>query len=352
MKKRRVMLDGLISGVALQGDVSLRTSEVAKLRKIILASGGKEIAGETGVVVTRNGYSMLISLRAYNNRKDKVFLNISGNPLKFLKGASAYGYVEADRIIITAYRKALEMLEGTVPARILEAVAARDINLHSLEFATYTCALPNKQKLLNDWAHMYSSAYSSDGEVHTTLASMLDLEFQRKHKSHTSLPLRIKSKDGKEDEAMMLVYDKAAEMRSRNLKVSSDIEDRLRLDLNLNYGWFRRRAVSGRKLRTLADLSAYVEKNHGTWIAFVAAEYEWALKRTCLFYMWTFDALKPEGNGNKRLNSKVHDAMLKTRAFLPVSDAEWIELINKGRIRKTFDLNPHKEKLCLDMSEL
>lgn len=351
MKLRRVMLDGALIGAELTGDIELKASETHKIRKLLLANGGEEREGGLSVTVVSKS-AMVISLRLDYHRKGLYYLNMSGNPLKFLTGRNDYGFAEADRVIITAYRKALEALEGSIPPRILRAIAERQINVHSLEFATYTNKVKDKQQLINDWAHVYRTAYSSkDGLTHRTLADMLNLRFTRAHKDHSSsICLRILSGDGREDEAMLQCYDKALEIRDKAKEfgivalVEADIEDRIRIELSLTRGWFRRRQVNGKKLNTLGDLCAYIKKNHdGSWPSFLEKEFLWAIKRTHLFDMWAFDALKAMGD-----SSAVGHAMVKARALLRVTDAEWNALIRKKKMVAT-NLNPHPYKIELDM---
>lgn len=346
------MLDGMLIGTPIEGNIEIKGSEVRIMKKLLIKAGAEEREGGLCLTID-NKSNMVVALRTHYHNKSLFFLNVSGNPLNFIKGSNVWGYAEADRVIVKAYKMILDTL-GEVPHRIVDSVIAREINIHSLEFATYTCEVPNKKKLLSDWAYMYRTADTLDirSEEHEGLCDMLNIKFLRLDKKHkSSVCLRILSKDGREEEAMLETYDKALAIRELAEKVGevgvvhSDIESRLRLDLNLNQGWFRRRQVNGKKIKTLNDLSEYVKKNHdGKWHEFIANEYQWALDRTKLFYMWSFDASEALVGNNPIMN-----AMMISRALIKARDKQKMKLIkNKGVGKLTVCLDPHPEKLILD----
>lgn len=365
MQKRRVMLDGAIVGAALIGDLQLKHSEVRLVRKALLGIGGTEIGRETSATVTYKS-GLQVTLRPdYHHQKNKFFLSISGNPLTFLKGNNRYGYAEADKVIVAAFGKALAMIPG-IPQRLHSLVSNMELNIHSLEFAAYTHAVPNKARLLNDWAAVYQFSFAKqekDGvDEHWALTDLLNIKFVRKDAAYrSSVALRILSGDGREDEMMILAYDKAKQIREVAAKeakargividtttlmslVPSDIEDRIRIDLHLCRGWFRRRQVAGRKLKTLRDLSLYVANNHeGDWAAFLALHFETALRKTMLFSMWSYDVAAQRG-------TKVYDAINKMRLTLRADDEEWNTVVIDRSTFRSLNVNPHPERLELDMS--
>jgi hypothetical protein len=358
MQKRRVMLDGAIAGAELNGDVEITGTEAHYLRRILLSKGGEsDTQGLHLIVRGKDGGQLMISLRTHYHNKNKFFLNITGNPLTFLRGSNTFGYAEADRVMITAYRKALEVLGPKVPRRIMEAVANRDLNVHSLEFACYTRELKNKKQLLNDWAQVYRSAYySEDGLIHVGLCDMLNIRFVRQHRSHSSINLRILTGDGREEEAMLGCYDKAQEIRDRQgdlAVVPQDIENRLRLDLNLSQGWFRKRQVNGRRLKTLKDICDYIQKKHkGSWTTFLAHEFKSAIDRTALFYMWSFDHRAVMRGQETHLEPEIMNALIWARASLRLTQQELNKLMTTNTLPRGLNLDPHPESLGLDMEIL
>lgn len=333
MKPRRVMLDGVLIGTNLTGAIDVMDSEVQTVKDILVRCktchhlGGSDIE----VTVTRKS-GVVLSLRRHKMTK-QFYLNMSGNPLTFLKGTNEYGYAEADRQIITAYRVCLEMVEEETglmfPLRLKAAIADRDIHMNSIEFACYTKPLKDKAGMMDAWRYIYRTADSNGQGEHTPLLDLLDLKLEIKNKKHkSSVPLKIMSRDGGELVAMLQIYDKALALEAQKMEVKSDIKNRLRLDLSLNYGWFRRHAVNKKKLKTLKDLVAYVE-NKGGWVAFLKQEFEWALDRTCLFHMWEFEAqpildetYERGQAGYKDLSWEVYFAMLDARSRRQVLDRE------------------------------
>lgn len=351
MKKRSVMLDGMLVGTRLS---ALKQADMKALRKLMVAYGCTELGGQDIEIAIERKSTVKLSLRRHKMNKDEWFLNLSGNPLTFFKGDNTYGYVEADEMIVRCYEACVARLErfGEFPKRVKKMIADKDINLNQLEFACYTSAVPDKAQLLNDWAHMYRHSYSTaDGKEHKGLLDLLDLKFERKHKKHVSdVGLKILSRDGSEEVAMLRVYDKAAERRSKDLEVARGIENRLRIDLNLSYGWFRRHSIMGQKIKTLRDLVAYVEKG-GDWIDFIRREIAWALDRTKLFEMWTFDIEAVQNGKHRARMPEVYLAMAHQRANLRVTDEALLrERMGKPKLaQKQRVLNPHPYKLLVDL---
>jgi hypothetical protein len=182
----------------------------------------------------------------------------------------------------------------------------------------------------------------------------------RKHKKHkSSICLKILSADGNEELAMLQAYDKKAEIYAAlGQQCPSDIENRIRLDLNLSYGWFHRRSINGDRLKTIKDLLDYIDKKHkGDWLAFLQCEFAWALEKTCLFHMWEFDADVIAENKYKvgqfglKLPYEAYIAMLCARGNLRVTDEErrLASLGVLGPMAAKWNPNPYPRKLSLDM---
>ncbi len=359
--KRKIMLDGMLTGTKLESAVEIPGSDLEALRKILIACGA-EAKGEGMYLVVRGNSGAVIELRK-NRYNGGFFMNLSGNPLTFLTGRNTYGSPEADKQIVAVYKRCIAYLESEskmeVPGNIKDAVEEMDIYINNIEFACYTIPVENKDKVLDAWYHVYTTGYSHEGARHIPLVEKLNLKIAREHKTHTSVCLRILSGDGREEEAQLEAYDKADEMRSKGLEVGADIENRIRLDLCLTYGWFRRRQVGQRKLKTLADLVAYIQKNcGGNWLIFLASEFQWALNRTCLFHMWEFDhqpildkSYEVGQPGFKKLSWATYFAMLDARARLAVSDEDRRQFLlgNYGPLSANLRLEPHPVVISLDM---
>lgn len=329
LKKRKVTLDQILVGTKMEGSVDVKKSELVYVRNLMIAAGGVEHGTDLDIAIRGKSSSMYLSLRRSRINGSQYYLNLSGNPITFLRKHNVYGYAEADQLIVTVYLECMKRV-GAFPERIIKAVSDMDINLNSLEFATYTIPVVDKKVILNAWYYVYMTAYSSvDGTTHQTLQDLLNVKLQRKDKEHKStVSLHIMSGDGKELEGMLMAYDKAAEIKKNNGKVPEDIQDRLRMELSLNYGWFRRRSVNGSTLKTLADLKAYIDKRFsGDWLVFLACQFAWALNRTCMFHMWEFDPV-PILNGKYvkgmqgylPLDYSAYFAMLASRSFIHETD--------------------------------
>lgn len=360
--KRKTTIDGILIGTQLETGIIVEDNEVTAIRKLLIEYGGHEEGLDVKAIIPGVGGSMVLALRRDKNTKE-FFLNLSGNPITFMYVDNTYGYAEADVVIVKAFNKCLGVVSNKWPARIKNAVKKKDINIHSLEFATYTIPVENKADILDAWYHVYLVGSSSiDGRSHTGLMDMLDLQINRKHKSHkSSVALQIMSSDGRDVEAMLLAYDKAKQMRDSGVEVPEDIENRIRLDLNLKYGWFRRRRIDGDVLKTLHDLSAYIKKRcDGDWLLFLSAEFKWALERTCLFHMWSFDpapildrtyAKGEMGEGYLDLPYEAYFAMLDARSRLRVTDEDRRQFLigNSAPLVAKLNTAPLPVVISLDM---
>jgi len=387
LKKRKVTLDGLLGGSKLNGSVEIRDSEAAIVRRVLLKAGGIQDGDKMYVnVYGLNEESGLEVSLTRDHRKDNIyFLNIRGNPVAFLTGENTYGFPEADRLIVASFIRAIKQIETSckleIPSRIKDQIRALNIYLHTLEFATYTNKIKNKKQLLLDMATAYRIGHSVEKDENginqtETLLDMLDLEMRRKHKTHkSSVCLRILSASG-EEQAMFQAYDKEQQLLDANerravageslLEVPKDIKNRIRFDLNLNYGWFRSHRIDGRKIQTLADLRDYVEKNYdGKWHAWLKVEFDWALHRTLMLHMWSFDYKKvmagelpefktlgkdgKEREANKLVTRRVYMALMRARTLKELDDQEFAKLWDSRALDTKLNLNPHPYKMELDM---
>lgn len=335
MKKRKVTIDGVTLGTRLEGAIDLQSSEVAKVRRAFKMFGAIEGDSELVVLIPGRSSTMQLALRRNKFNQNDFYINMTGNPVTFLYKGNNYGFAEADVLIVRAYLKCLDTVTR-IPERIRQAVVDKNINIHSLEFATYTIPVADKDRILNAWAYMYRVGDSNKAGMHVSLLDMLNLKMKRKHVTHTSVCLKLMSGDGREEEACLMAYDKAEEIRDKALKeqrigkVPPDIEHRIRLELQLSYGWFRRRSIDGAKIKTLRDLCNYIDKRYsGSWTIFLAAQFKWALDKTCLFHMWEFKA-KPILTrtyelgmaGYMRLPYEAYLAMLMARSTIGATDED------------------------------
>lgn len=322
--KHRIMLDGMLVGCKLE----LISEELPKMRELLITSGA-EYKGPELLLTIKAGSGMVVGLRENIHKRGDYYLNISGNPLTFLTGSNLYGSPEAGELIVKACLKCLKILGkvGEVPKRIKDLVVSKNINLYALEFATYTIRLENKQQLLNDWSHIYNSAYTSkNGLIHETVQDLLNIKMERKHKKHkSSVCFKILSSNGVNEEAMLQIYDKASQTRSVDLEVPEDIENRLRLDLNLSYTWFANRRIGGQRLKTLADLERYIEKRFdSSYTTFLSAQFGWALDRTKLFKLWDLE------RSCLRSGTLAERSLYMARRSLPITDESRIQQLESN----------------------
>lgn len=358
MKKRRLMLDGARVGTELEGSIEVRNSEVNRIQRILVRAGAViDENGDLSVIVANeekgSDSKLMVSLRPhYHKEVKKVYLNISGNPLAFITGSSNYGYAEADRVMITAYRIALETI-GEFPKRIMQQIAKKEVFIYSLEFAAYTNNVPDKEQLLSDWNRMYSISCHVEpgGKQYNMVTRLLKIRHEKANEEHKSLCLRLMTNDSREESVMLMAYDKADEIRNKAKRrgvvgvVPSDIESRLRIDMNLCRGWFRTHQVGGKKLKTLSDLVGYIEKNYkGSWVEFLTFEFDKAIARSRLFYMWSFDV-----EAGLKAKDKVDLGLAISRALLRASSLQVAKSLSGDTPLPKVGRNPHPYELKLDL---
>lgn len=295
------MLDGFICGLVAD----------AKTRELMTRKGCKR-GEEYYIKIRGKSSSLLLSLRK-GRYDDLYYLNLSGNPTTFLLPNNLRGYISIDRLILKCFNRALAYAG-------LRSVKLEKINVYSIELACYTTKVADVDVLLDQLKHVYRTAYSYEGTKHVGLCNSLRLKLID-HPTHSSVCLRIMSQGLKEEEAMLMAYNKQEESGHDDIELSS----RIRLDLNLSYGWFRRRQAGGRKLKTLADLKAYASMG---WAAFIRAQFEWAANRTRLFELANSSdlAIKWVVKTLDTTDEQRSKYMVDGRAFACVSEIEEFQL--------------------------
>src|SRR5690606_21331543 len=162
MKKAAIFLDGMTTGTRLDNQICVNAKLQGNEVQLI-----KEAMEKVGVTVDRNGYeyqvvgpystSMTLSLRKRNSSKAH-YLNLSGNPLTFLRPNNLSGYANPRRMIARTFKIAIRELQNqagiALPSRLQSVINKGLINVHSLEFAAYTKPL-DKRRYLSTLQHVF-----------------------------------------------------------------------------------------------------------------------------------------------------------------------------------------------------
>lgn len=320
MAKHRVMLDQMRVGNKLEGiESAIRSSlpisgtEAGTIREILRKITKRDLneKGELHIDIFSKA-GMRLTLRRDRRDKKVWYLNLDGNPLKFITGKNIYGWPNAGKQIVWVFKKCLKAIERqsqmAVPERIWTEVKARRIHLNHLEFASYTFPIDNKEKVLNGWRYMFDSTKKLEEEtgMHLSLDHLLGVRSTTKWP--TSFMVDVVNRHGAK-ELMFMAYDKVAEQQRRmtndeELKMvydvkadewekdygtsqealPEDIHNRLRLEIGLTSVWFNNRGI-----KTLVDMEKHIRNRYeNSWIKMVEQQARFVMERACLMEMWSF----------------------------------------------------------------
>ena len=424
MKQSRVMIDGsrvgtrLLSGGGSTGtgskkaedsgeyaegegeiDQNVRSSiglmgeEGNRIKKILQLATGREVNnGELSVNIGGKGKSIVrMTLRQDFRDKKMWYLNLDGNPLKFITGQNVYGRPEADTQIVKVFRSCIKVLETETglrfPVRIKKEVESKNIHVNNLEFAAYSPPLTNKKKVINAWSYMFRRAnvLAKESGLNRSLSEILGLRMLDNDGYEDTVFGFATLNSARQKEIMFTVYDKEVEIDSKKKKdgdavecdlvvdrehdrprgaskeAREDIKNRLRFDIALTSIWF-----NSRKIKTLAELENYVQRKfNGDWVALVQAEVQRVMERACLIEMWSVDrdaVLDAADKGlitvpglNKKIPTTVWLAMLEARSEIGIDDrmkANKLSRDPKRRIQYLRWLEENTEILTLDEKEV
>lgn len=327
MAQSRVMVDGSRVGTKLvrgreedveqkiRSSVHLMSEEVDAIRKILRRAAKRELVdGELSCSVAGSGKSVVrITLRQDNRDKKMWYLNLDGNPLKFMTGQNVYGKPEADKQIVEMFQACVAALEAetgrTFPQRLKDEVKEKRIHVNALEFAAYSPPVRDKKRIINAWTYMFrrSNVLRDVNGMNRSLAEILRVRLMSNDDFEDTLFGFATLTENRVKEVMFTVYDKEAELDGRlnrdgevieydvvaeseratkvGPKERADIKNRLRFDVGLTSVWF-----NNRKIKTLLDLSLYVKRVYaGDWVELVRHEVQKAMERACLIDMWMVD---------------------------------------------------------------
>jgi hypothetical protein len=343
--KTRIMLDGMRGGSKIDSDIKLRSLEVEIIRDILIKCGAEQSTLELPLPIT-NSDSLLVegkkSIMQLTLRRDQknvkvYYLNLSGNPLNFFEDSNVYGWADAAWQIQKAFKYCITYAQKKArlhfPDRIKDAILNLDINLNSLEFATYTKPLIgiSKLKLINSLDYMYRVSNSYDFEADTNKSLCKLLNISRNNIYDTTFSLSVLN-ESFQPEMYFMLYDKEAEMIKDGINsnlVPIDILDRLRLEVHLTHVWFQKY-----RIKTLKQMVAYVEKSGG-WETFIKAQMTYAINRTCIHEMFRFPA-ETIIDGSYKTNDAIgelktglslecYQAMLIARSQMNITNSEHMD---------------------------
>lgn len=361
------MLDAVVLGTTLgstrEDELSspgliIPPEDVDKVKKIFRRVSGRELEKDQSSIFVKSAGTVGVTLRKNCFNNGTWYLNIDGNPTKFLIGNNVYGTTEdVSAQIVGVFKRCLKAIEKRAterareenpradeqkfPEGVWQNLEAHEIHLNQLELATYSGPLEDKELVLDKWKFMYrrTNLLNEDGK-HSSLASMLGLKYRE---YGNSMQIRRENSQGRPI-VMFTAYDKEREIkdnegtdtmkirRTRKVRgeafepdvvtgawkhawkyrlpqqeVPMDIRNRLRLEIGLTSVWF-----SGHKIRTLARLEKFLYDNHGgSWSAMARHETVKIMQQACLIDMWrltkkmVLDAAEAGSDHIEGLNDKV-----------------------------------------------
>jgi hypothetical protein len=299
MKYEYTMLDGIKMGLNIQDNgIALDKEELEVLRRIFKKMKAVYYEQNKEYVISKPGNtsSIRIGLRQHHSNGDHWYLNIDGNPMNHFKEQNVYGYADAGRQIRNTFKACILWLSKRSKVVINESLYGKiekgEINIHSLEFASYTKKLDcDIDQLINSWQAMYRLAnWTVDGKTES-LDRMLGISTRidsEEYASSFALATIEKYQSRVYRVVGLRLYRKDVEIEETKTEVSAeilaDVRQRLRVDIEFGSRWLHRK-----KIKTVKELETFVGINYdGDWAKFVRTELNDLIEKACLRYMWTF----------------------------------------------------------------
>jgi hypothetical protein len=337
--RSRVFVDGGRFGTKLfkRGDASVKIAEkdARQVRKVMRAALGntRDVESKELRVKVIAKAPMWLVLRQDSRNKKNWYLNVDGNPAKYILGDNIYGLANAEKQIKYIFRRCIKSVQKVagmeMPSSVLQDVEDGNIYLNSLEFACYSNPLRvDPKKITGAWRYMFRRGHivGEDGKTHT-LEEILGVKTRTEYENSFYCWLlapkpRPKAEEGETarkypdvKHIMFLAYDKIEELQSgwkdksknaigedgedyitddKHIKnvariqkdeALNDIQNRIRYDIGFTNAWFVHKGLT-----TLAKLAKHVHKEFdGKWPLFVQHYVHMIFERACLGEMWTFD---------------------------------------------------------------
>lgn len=261
------------------------------------------------------GSTVSVTLRKAKGTTNEWFLNVQGNPTSVLNGGqNVYGSLLLKTHIDYLFFHVLAYFRrrGVDTARLVEQCRQGFINIHSITFASYSAKLGTEvtiRAIVERWYKVFEHRILIDGH-YVSLLQALGLSRSEGEQRTASISLNVFEPGGKNVYMHLCTYSKLTELRENppaeeiiTSSVEEDLDGRLRLDLTVNRrffenAWGLKRGHGG---VTLRSVYSYVKKKYdGNWHAAVEDLLRYALRRTCLDYMFRMGNPFLEAHTDKR----------------------------------------------------
>ncbi len=286
------MIDGFKSGVRIDIE-GTGLSIGIKHRDFLYLSGAlsmlttfSEKKGNYWATVSLNGTEVRVEC---NQRGERYFFNVSGNPISFITGQNLIGTCNLPMLTKKLYIGVTRAIQEKVasfkmPERVREAVENLEMHVSGLSFAMYTPELQFKdwakvKHLLNVIDYLYAAGMGDNQTVKEYLGLKVyrqgdfSLLFEKQVGNHKYWTLRLYNKHQES-------VDKAKLLGIRDMLETDFVKDRLRLDLTLFSGFFQRN-----RLTTLKSIHERYGKDYAGWATQLVDR---ALDEMRLRYLLTF----------------------------------------------------------------
>lgn len=363
------MNDGIRGGAKISVRIGDAKADIVR-KVMVTAMNGKwdvDTSGELRIPVMDKAMMYLVLRRDIRNHSI-WYLNIDGNPLKFLCGNNLYGYTNAEDQIKYVFWECIKAVEAAakmkMPRSVKQQIKRGEINLNSMEFAAYSAPIRDPKFIINAWRSIFGRAQVTDPETRKNkmLAEMLGVRVRTEFLN--SFSVCTVNEQGR-NKVMFTAYDKVEEEYSRERKsqnargeedehflmvaegfedknrvsfkdVEHDLATRIRYDIAFQSAWF-----SSTGLRTLGALGAHIRKRFGgRWEDFVEFHVKEVVEQACLLDMWRFkhsDVIEGFERGDKEFNGRPIEAYVamaearREKGFLTIDnqvrklkgDKEW-----------------------------
>lgn len=304
-------IDGLNAGISLENpEIDISKNTYLYMRKAFLRMGAKskgkkflDLTITNPVVGVDDAKHTKLIVNEFGGR---YYFNVQGNPISFLSGQNVFGYSNLPDLVTSFYKACGRIMKRLwkdfkMPAEIRSTVENMNVYTSRLAVTNYSNKLLLKDGQLKHFYDNVEHIYSShpDGVNRASLCEILGVKLQRD--GDYSILFKKTNKYGKNVWSLRL-YDKAEELRSRDIAAPACLGGTIRFDLTLFSPWF-----SGHKLKTVGAIHNHVVKRHGVssnmdgiYVSWINSLIKFSVNEVKLNYIHSCRLPRPEDMGEFR----------------------------------------------------
>src|SRR5690606_22791030 len=109
--KSSIFLDGITTGAAIEVKTEIANDVAEHIQKMMKRAGAELDKGEYHIKVDGLGGFLVLALRKDKSKNKKWFLNLTGNPVTFVRRTNLFGYGNPGQQVLDCFKVAVGSLE-------------------------------------------------------------------------------------------------------------------------------------------------------------------------------------------------------------------------------------------------